>query len=131
MTTEVPRDSARGSILVVDDDRRIRELIQWALEEEGFVVETAVDGLQGLEAATRTCPALIVLDMHLPVIDGAGVADGLRAAHGDPPPIVLITADDRPVERARRVGAYAYLQKPFDVDELLATVRRGLRLRSG
>ncbi|HTE83117.1 MAG TPA: response regulator transcription factor [Dehalococcoidia bacterium] len=119
-------DSAGTAILVVDDDLRTRQAIQWALEDEGFVVDTAADGRQGLERAAKSCPALVVLDMMLPIVDGAAVADGLRAIHGKPPPIVLVTADDRPEEKARRVGAYAYLRKPFDLDDLIATVRRGL-----
>jgi len=131
MSTEAAGDGVTARILVIDDDRRIRQMIQWALEEEGFVVETAADGQQGLEQATSTRPALIVLDLHLPVLDGAAVADRLHAAGGEPPPIVLITADDRPEERARRVGASAYLRKPFNLDDLVATVRRGLHVQSG
>jgi DNA-binding response OmpR family regulator len=116
-------------ILVVDDDWQTRRLIRWALEEEGFVVETASDGQQALERATSARPALVVLDMRLPLVDGTAVADGLRSSLKVPPPIVLITADDRPAEKARRVGAYAYLEKPFELDDLVATVRRGLRAR--
>lgn len=115
-----------GPILVVEDDSRVRRTIQWVLEDEGFAVEVAVDGRQALERATRSRPALVVLDMMLPLLDGAGVADGLRTAHALPPPILLITADGRAQEKARRVGAYAYLSKPFDLDELVATVRSGL-----
>jgi CheY-like chemotaxis protein len=121
VATETP-----APILVVDDDWQTRRLLRWALEEEGFLVETAADGGQALELARRTRPALVVLDMRLPVMDGAAVAGGLRAAHGAPPPIVLITGDDRPAELASRVGAYAHLSKPFDLDDLIATVRRGL-----
>ena len=69
-------------VLVVDDDWQTRRLIRWALEEEGFVVETAADGGQALQLARRRRPALVVLDMRLPVLDGTAVAGGLRAAHG-------------------------------------------------
>jgi two-component system response regulator MprA len=127
---ETPYGSATIRILVIDDDARIRQMIRLALEVEGFVVDTAADGQQGLEQASRSRPAAVVLDMHLPVVDGAAVADGLRALDGERLPIVLITADDRPEERARRVGAYACLRKPFDLDDLITAIRRGLNARS-
>jgi DNA-binding response OmpR family regulator len=130
MSTDGGGDLSHPVVLVVDDDLQIRQTIRWALEEEGFVVETASDGQQALERATSARPALVVLDMRLPLVDGAAVADGLRSSLKVPPPIVLITADDRPAEKARRVGAYAYLEKPFELDDLVATVRRGLRARS-
>jgi two-component system response regulator MprA len=117
---------ADAPVLVVEDDRRTRETIRWVLEDAGFVVETAADGRRALERATSARPAVIVLDMMLPIQDGAAVADGLRAAYGEPPPILLLTADGRPQQKARRLGAYAYLSKPFEVDDLIAAVRRGL-----
>lgn len=129
MSTDAAGDRTHPVILVVDDDLYVRQTIQLALEEEGFVVETAADGQRGLERAMCSRPALVVLDMRLPLVDGTAVADGLRSAFSMPPPIVLITADDRPAEKARHVGAYAYLQKPFEIDDLVATVRRGLRPR--
>ena len=118
--------SAPAPILVVDDDMTIRQMIRWALEDEGFRVDTTGDGQQALDHATRRRPALLVLDMMLPGLDGAAVAAGLRAAYGEPPPILLITADGRAQAKARRVGAYAHLTKPFELDELVALVRRGL-----
>lgn len=129
MSTDATGDLAHPVILVVDDDPHVRQTIQLALEEEGFVVETAADGQHGLERAISSRPALVVLDMRLPLVDGTAVADGLRSAFGVPPHIILITADDRPAEKSRRVGAFAYLEKPFELDDLIATVRRGLRAR--
>jgi DNA-binding response OmpR family regulator len=126
LTLHSPAAEEEGTILVIDDDPRTRQTIRWALEYEGFVVDTAADGKQGLERAAIDRPALVVLDMRLPVADGATVADGLREMQGRTPPIVLVTADDHPEEKARRVGAYAYLRKPFDLDDLVAAVRRGL-----
>lgn len=120
------REQPVGPILVIDDDSGTRLTIQWALEEVGFVVETALDGIQGLERAASVHPALVILDLRLPGVDGRSVAAQLRAAHAAPPPILLITADDRAEQRARQVGAYAYLAKPFDLDDLVAAVQRGL-----
>jgi DNA-binding response OmpR family regulator len=129
MSTEAAGDLAPPVILVVDDDPRIRQTIQWALGEEGFAIETAANGRTALERAIRARPALIVLDMRMPLVDGIAFADGLRRAFSEPPPIVLITGDDRPADKARRVGAYAYLPKPFELDDLVATIRRGVRAR--
>jgi two-component system response regulator MprA len=121
-----PVHQSDGPILVVDDDPGTRLTIRWALEEAGFAVATAVDGIHALECAASVQPILVVLDLRLPGADGATVASRLRAAHRASLPIMLITADDRAEQKARQVGAYAYLSKPFEVDDLVATVRRGL-----
>lgn len=113
-------------ILVVEDDQDVRHTIQWALEDEGYAVLTASDGKQALDRVQGRQPALVLLDMGLPVVDGYGVADGLRANYGDRVPILVITADGRAAEKAHRVGAVGYLHKPFDIDHLLGTVRRVL-----
>jgi signal transduction histidine kinase len=71
-------------------------------------------------------PALVVLDMILPVLDGEGVVAGLRATFGVPPPVLVISADGRGAEKARQVGAFAFLSKPLELDDLVATVQRAL-----
>jgi DNA-binding response OmpR family regulator len=113
-------------VLLVEDDDGIRQVCLWALEDQGFVVEEATDGRQALERASAHRPRLVILDMTLPVMSGDAVADGLRAVDPDLP-ILLITADGRAAEKAQRVGAYEYLRKPFDLDVLVAAVRRGLQ----
>ncbi len=115
-----------GPILVIDDDREFRAVIQEALEDEGMQVDAARDGLQALELAAQRRPALVVLDWGLPMADGDLVASQLRAAHGDELRVLIITADGRAAEKARRAGAFAYLHKPFDVSALVRIVRRGL-----
>jgi DNA-binding response OmpR family regulator len=114
-------------ILIVDDDPRIRQVIRDVLTEEGFTVATAADGPQAIRRAADQPPALVVLDMGLPRMDGYEVAAALRAAHGRALPILTITADGGAADKARRVGAFAYLRKPFDLDDLVAAVRGGLR----
>jgi CheY-like chemotaxis protein len=121
-------NSTTRPILVVEDERPLRETIQWLLEDEGMTVEPAANGQVALELAARERPALVVLDMALPVMNGDGVADGLRRMYGQQVPILLTTADGRAAEKAVRVGAYGYLQKPFDIDMLLQEVKRGLDL---
>ncbi|GAC1406534.1 MAG: hypothetical protein NVSMB52_20070 [Chloroflexota bacterium] len=114
------------SILVVDDDADLRSAIRWALEDEGYSVETASDGREALDRGVAHRPSLVVLDMGLPIVNGTGVADGLKAAHGDTIPILVVTADGKSAEKARRVGAFDYLHKPFNLDDLVARVKTGL-----
>ena len=117
---------SKRPVLVVDDDPLIRRGIQRVLEHEGFVVETAADGSEAVARAAQRPPALVVLDMILPTVGavgGSGVADALRAAHGDDLPIILITADGQAAEKARQIGAVSYLRKPFEVDALVTAVR--------
>ena len=115
-----------GAILVVDDDPEIRDVVRWLLEDEGWTVETASDGRDALERATQVRPALIVLDMGLPILSGEEVAIRLQSVYVDPPPIIVVSADGRAGEKAARIGAASYLHKPFDVDELARQVRRTL-----
>ena len=111
-----------ATVLVVDDDPEIVQFVSAALEDEGFAVTTAIDGHQALEMAAQTPPDLVVLDMMMPRLDGAGVAAELRRLHGDIP-ILLMTADGRAEEKATRAGEFAHLPKPFDVNRLLTLVR--------
>jgi DNA-binding response OmpR family regulator len=113
-------------VLVVDDDPEIRDVVRWLLEDEGWTVETASDGKDALAQAARTRPALIVLDMGLPIMSGEEVARQLHATYDDPPPIIVVSADGRAGEKAARIGAASYLHKPFDVDALARLVRRTL-----
>ena len=114
-----------GPILVVEDDAQVRRTLEWTFESEGLPVQTAPTGRRALELVAAQRPVLLLLDMGLPDIDGYAVAEGVRAVHGAVP-ILVITADGRAAEKAGRVGALGYLRKPFDLDELIATVRRTL-----
>ena len=116
-------------ILVVDDDPTLCQTIQIVLEEEGFVVETAMDGLEALEQVERTRPAMIVLDMGLPLLDGEAVAKRLRTRYGMTIPIVLMTADGHVKEKGKRVEAVVALGKPFEIDDLVTAVNQALSSR--
>lgn len=120
--------SANGghAVLVVDDDPDFRHAIQLALEDEGLSVQTAADGREALDRGMRERPAIVVLDMSLPLLGGERVALGIRAAHDQHVPILVITADGRAAEKATRVGAFDYLHKPFELDALVAAEHRGL-----
>ena len=113
-------------VLVVDDDLHVRQVVQWALEDAGFTVVTAADGEAALVQAAICRPRVVVLDFGLPNADGVTVAAQLRSTCGSGLSIMLITADGRAAEKAARVGAYAYLHKPFEDRALVATVLRGL-----
>ena len=109
-------------ILVVDDDPGLRQMMQWALEDEGYRVEAAADAEQAVAHMRDAVPRLVVLDMTLPGRDGTAVAEALRAL--DPKvPIVLVTGDGNAQSKAERVGARAFLRKPFRMDDLVANVR--------
>src|SRR5687768_10697946 len=105
------------TVLGVDDDRRVRDLIRLTLEEGGFDVTTAADGAEAIALVGSERPGLLVLDLTLPRADGFAVAAAVRRIHGSGVPIVVITADGSPAEKASRIGADAWLRKPFDVDE--------------
>lgn len=95
------------------------------LSEEGYVVDVAAHGGEGLDRVRAARPDVVLLDLNMPILDGWGFRDGLRDASGEPPPIIiLLTADYNTREKAERIGARAYLTKPFDIDELLDTVSR-------
>jgi CheY-like chemotaxis protein len=117
---------SQPTVLIVDDDPRVRLTIQWALEDAGLQVLMAEDGERAVQLAAAASPAVIVLDMGLPVMDGYEVARTVRATQGENVPILVITADGQAAEKAQRVGAYEYVRKPFDVAELVDAIRRGL-----
>jgi CheY-like chemotaxis protein len=112
-----------GPVLVVEDDADIRRLICLALEDEGLPVESAADGREALSRLDAERPALVLLDMSLPEVSGEGVAAGIHRRYDNHVPIVVVSAHATG-EQARRLGATAYVAKPFDVNELMDTVHR-------
>ena len=115
-------------VLVVEDDVQILRVLRLELEHEGYVVETAGDGLAGLEKALKE-PDLVILDVMLPKMDGLEVCHRVRAKSRVP--IIMLTAKDRIADRVGGLdgGADDYLTKPFSIEELLARVRARLRER--
>ena len=116
-------------ILVVDDDRDIRELLGNYLDKNGFRVIVAADGRQ-MRAALAAGPIdLIVLDLMLPGEDGLVLCRDLRAKQSNPTPILVLTARDEETDRivGLEMGADDYLTKPFVARELLARIRAILR----
>jgi two-component system, OmpR family, alkaline phosphatase synthesis response regulator PhoP len=115
-------------VLLVDDEPNIIQLQRLYLEREGFRVEAVGDGLVALQAVERLRPALMVLDLMLPGLDGLEVCRKLRAAN-DPLPILMVTARDEDIDKiiGLEVGADDYLAKPFNPRELVARVKAILR----
>ncbi|HCI80929.1 MAG TPA: response regulator [Ktedonobacter sp.] len=128
-TTVRDAQSPEQVVLIVEDDTDLRQTIQWTLEDEGLIVETAADGQEALNRAARRKPTLVVLDMGLPIIDGNGVAAGLQASYGNSVSILTMTADGRAAEKAKRIGAIGYISKPFDLDALITAVKQALGIQ--
>ncbi|MGD2057496.1 MAG: response regulator transcription factor [Anaerolineales bacterium] len=114
-------------ILVVDDEPNIVDLTTLYLEREGFEVDSAGDGLSALEKVERRSPALIVLDIMLPEVDGFEVCRRVRA--DSDVPILMLTARDDDIDKivGLELGADDYLTKPFNPRELVARVKAILR----
>ena len=120
-------------ILYIEDDPSNRLLVRRILEAEGYSITEAVSGLEGLEAATRMKPDLILLDINLPEMDGYDLARLFRETPGlQQVPILALTANvmkgDR--ERSLEAGCDGYIQKPIDVDRLPDQVRAALQKAS-
>jgi DNA-binding response OmpR family regulator len=115
------------TILVVDDERTLRETLAESLEQEGFAVVQAADGREAVEAFRRHHPDLILLDLMLPEISGTEVCRIIRAESGVP--ILMLTAKSAEVDKVvgLELGADDYVTKPFSFRELLARIRALLR----
>ena len=114
-------------VLIVDDEKRIREVVEYALQKDGFRVSSVVDGLAALTAVERDPPDLVVLDVMLPGLDGLSVCRKIRSQR--PIPILFLSARADEVDRivGLELGGDDYLVKPFSPRELVARVRAVLR----
>jgi two-component system OmpR family response regulator len=130
VTIQVASNGAR--VLVVDDEPNITELVAMALRYEGFTVQTATSGRDAVSAVAAFAPALVILDIMLPDIDGIEVLRRL-VAQGRKVPIIFLTAKDATEDKVHglTVGGDDYVTKPFSVEELVARVRVVLRRHAG
>ena len=115
------------SILIVEDDKAIRSLIQTALEAEQFGVITAYNGASAIVQARTQTPSIILLDLGLPDTDGIQVIDEIRKSSTVPIIVVSARSEDTDKIEALNHGADDYVSKPFNVEELMARIRTSLR----
>ncbi len=115
------------SILVVEDDRNIADLLRIYLEKEGYRVVLAYDGQEGIAAFQRENPDLVLLDIMLPVVDGWNVCKQIRQS--SQVPIIMLTAKSETDDKVfgLKIGADDYITKPFEMKEVLARVEAVLR----
>ena len=115
------------TVLVVEDDSNIAELLRLYLEKEGYRVVTAADGNRGVELFRSTEPDLVLLDLMLPGLDGWGVCRAIRAESQTP--IIMLTAKSETEDKVNglKQGADDYITKPFKLNELLSRIKALLR----
>src|SRR6476646_7552173 len=117
-----------AKILLIEDDRATRKALQQLLEPEGFLVESAQDGAQGLAAFRATKPDFVILDLRMPKMNGQEVCRQIRK-ESEEVPIIILTGSADEIDRVvlLELGADDYVTKPFSPKELLARVRAVLR----
>ncbi len=116
-----------AKILVIDDERSIRNTLKEILEYEKYEVDIAADGMEGLDALTKAKYDIALLDIKMPEMDGIEVLEKMKKNHSDVP-VIMISGHgnvDTAVQ-ALKIGAYDFIEKPLDLNRLLVTVRNGL-----
>lgn len=116
-----------NKILVIDDEKAIADIIKFNLEKEGYSVETAYDGEEGMEAVKKYIPELVILDVMMPKKDGFQVLKEIRMSYNLP--VIMLTAKEEEVDKVLglELGADDYITKPFSMRELVARVKANLR----
>jgi DNA-binding response OmpR family regulator len=112
------------TVLLVEDDRDVRAALAIVLADEGFEVLAAPNGFDALTALESREPDVIILDWMMPVVDGADFVRALRAEYHLTTPVLVITAGRVDQGQALSAGADDFLEKPFDIADLIARVRK-------
>ena len=130
LASQDPESMSVRTILLVDDDPDIREIVRIVLEDQGTTIFEASNGVEGLQVAREKRPDLIILDWMMPGMEGIDVARALRRdTETENIPIIMLTSRDADTdfEQSRQVGVFAYLVKPFSPLQLVSTVESALK----
>ena len=127
MEEEIIKEKEIKTILVVDDEPAIRDLLKYNLEREGYRIIEASDGIEGINVALEQKPDIILLDIMLPKLDGLSVCKRIKNSMSIP--IIMLTAKSEEIDTilGLELGADDYITKPFSVRELAARVKANLR----
>lgn len=119
----------RLRVLVVEDDDAVREMLVAALDETGFDIVPALDGVHALRTAIAVQPDVVLLDLGLPSLDGSGYLEQWRArdSHARKVPVIVMSGQPYGQQIADELGAVQYFAKPFDIDKLIAAIQRQAR----
>lgn len=114
-----------NKILIVDDSETIRQRVAGALEQAGFATITARDGIEGLVAAQKEAPAMVILDVNMPRMNGLDMLESLDVKSSGLA-VLLLTTEVQPslMARAKKAGARGWMVKPVNLEQLVATVRK-------
>jgi DNA-binding response OmpR family regulator len=115
-------------VLIIEDDEKIAMTLALRLKAAGYATTTAYDALTGLNAAINNPPALVLLDISMPAGDGFSVAERIQTLIPTPTPIIFLTASKKPDfrEKAKKLGAAGYFEKPYESEELFGAIQRAL-----
>jgi two-component system chemotaxis response regulator CheY len=116
--------ASRPRVLVIDDDDAVCEILREVLTAEGYAVATVPHGAAALELVKHHQPAVIMLDLRMPIMDGWSFADQYRRQAKPAASLILISALKDIEESARRIGAATFIQKPFELTDVLSKIQR-------
>ncbi|HJS98698.1 MAG TPA: response regulator transcription factor [Terriglobales bacterium] len=123
----VPTETGKGNILVVDDEPQITRVLKTTLSSQGYTTRTAGDGKEALQAMKDWIPDLVITDLRMPRMDGLDLCRHIREQSQVPIIVLSVKGEEKTKVEALDAGADDYVTKPFNINELLARVRAGLR----
>ncbi len=123
----MPTEAGKGNILVVDDEPQITRVLKTTLSSQGYTTRTAGDGKEALQAMKDWIPDLVITDLRMPNMDGLDLCRHIREQSQVPIIVLSVKGEEKTKVEALDAGADDYVTKPFNINELLARVRAGLR----
>jgi len=126
-TKRPERDGAAASrprVLIIDDDEAVCEVLRDVLTDEGYAVATVPHGAAALELVKHHHPAVIILDLRMPIMDGWSFAEQYRRQAKPAASLILVSAMKDIEESARRIGAATFIQKPFELTDVVSKIER-------